>query len=229
MPADLELVSHHLCPYVQRAVIALSEKGVAHKRQHIDLADKPAWFTAISPLGKVPLLRVKPEDGGEAVLFESAVICEYLEDTQPNPLHPADPLDRARHRAWIEFASAMLNDIAGFYNARDGAAFEQKRLRLMEKFAWLERHLGEGPFFAGQTFSLVDAAFGPLFRYFDSFERIGAFGFFDTTDNVRAYRKALSGRLSVQQAVAEDYPARLMDFLERRGSYLSGLVPASAA
>ncbi len=99
----------------------------------------------------------------------------------------------------------------------------------MEKFAWLERHLDGGPFFAGQTFSLVDAAFGPLFRYFDSFERIGAFGFFDAVDNVRAYRKALSDRPSVRQAVAEDYPARLMNFLERRRSYLSGLVPASAA
>ncbi len=229
MPAELELVSHHLCPYVQRAVIALGEKGVAHERRYIDLADKPAWFTAISPLGKVPLLRIKSEDGGEAVLFESAVICEFLEDTQPNPLHPSDPLERARHRAWIEFASATLNDIAGFYSARDAAAFEQKRRRLVEKFTWLERHLGDGPFFAGRTFSLVDAAFGPLFRYFASFERIGAFGFFDGTGKVRAYRKALSERPSVQKAVAEDYPARLMDFLERRGSYLSGLVPASAA
>ncbi|MEZ5935431.1 MAG: glutathione S-transferase family protein, partial [Alphaproteobacteria bacterium] len=85
MPARLELISHHLCPYVQRAVIALTEKGLAHERRSIDLADKPAWFKAISPLGKVPLLRIKAEDGGAAVLFESAVICEYLEDTQPNP------------------------------------------------------------------------------------------------------------------------------------------------
>ena len=80
-------------------LIALTEKGVAHRRHLIDLANKPAWFIAISPLGKVPLLRVEAEDGKEAVLFESAVICEYLEDTQPNPLHPVDPLARARHRA----------------------------------------------------------------------------------------------------------------------------------
>jgi glutathione S-transferase len=228
MPAELQLVSHHLCPYAQRAVIALSEKGVAYERRYIDLADKPAWFTAISPLGKVPLLRVKDEEGGETVLFESAVICEYLEDTQPHPLHPSEPLDRARHRAWIEFASATLNDVAGFYSAKDRKAFEQKRLRLVEKFAWLERHLGKGPFFAGDAFSLVDAAFGPLFRYFDSFERIGDFGLFDATGKVRAYRRALAERPSVRQAVAKDYPARLMDFLERRDSYLSSLMSAPA-
>ncbi len=54
----LELVSHYLCPYVQRAAIALAEKGVPFTRAYVDLADKPAWFTAISPLGKVPLLKV---------------------------------------------------------------------------------------------------------------------------------------------------------------------------
>jgi glutathione S-transferase len=51
-----ELVSHHLCPYVQRAAIVLTEKGVSFKRTLIDLDNKPDWFKAISPLGKVPLL-----------------------------------------------------------------------------------------------------------------------------------------------------------------------------
>ena len=228
MPKTLELISHHLCPYVQRAVIALTEKGVTHERRYIDLADKPAWFKAISPLGKVPLLRIKTEDDGEAVLFESAVICEYLEDTQRKPLHPADPLARARHRAWIEFASTTLDDVAGLYHAKDKRAFDQQRQRLIDKFTLLERHLGEGPFFSGRCFGLVDAAFGPLFRYFDTIERIGDSGFFAATARVRAYRQALSERPSVQQAVADDYPARLMAFLERRGSYVSSLIRADA-
>src|SRR6516225_3257669 len=84
----LTLVSHDLCPFVQRAVIALTEKGVPFDRIYIDLADKPDWFLAISPLGKVPLLKV----GDDGVIFESAVILEYLEDTQPHPLYPADRL-----------------------------------------------------------------------------------------------------------------------------------------
>ena len=50
----LTLISHKLCPYVQRAVIALNEKGVPFERIDIDLADKPDWFLKISPPGKVP-------------------------------------------------------------------------------------------------------------------------------------------------------------------------------
>ena len=53
--AKLTLVSHQLCPYVQRVAIALAEKAVPFGRVWIDLADKPDWFKAISPLGKVPL------------------------------------------------------------------------------------------------------------------------------------------------------------------------------
>src|SRR5215468_5825665 len=114
MTQPLTLVSHHLCPYVQRALIALGEKGVAFDRVDVDLANKPAWFAALSPLGKTPVLKV-----GSTPIFESAVILEYLEDTQPPPLHPADPLRRAQHRAMIEYAASVLNDIWGFYSAPD--------------------------------------------------------------------------------------------------------------
>src|ERR1700750_254844 len=104
MSSRLKLISHQLCPYVQRAVIALTEKGTAFERVDIDLANKPDWFLKVSPLGKTPVLMV-----GEHTIFESAVI-PYLEETQDRPLHPADPLQRAEHRAWIEFGSAVLND-----------------------------------------------------------------------------------------------------------------------
>ncbi|TAL19256.1 MAG: glutathione S-transferase family protein, partial [Aquabacterium sp.] len=91
---QLELVSHKLCPYVQRAAIVLAEKGAPFKRTDIVLADKPQWFGQISPLGKVPLLRVQPPGSAEAIVFESAVILEYLEDTLLPALHPKDALER---------------------------------------------------------------------------------------------------------------------------------------
>jgi glutathione S-transferase len=81
MAAPLKLISHKLCPYVQRAVIALTEKRVSFERIDIDLANKPDWFLKVSPLGKTPVLVV-----GDHAIFESAVILEYLEETQAHPL-----------------------------------------------------------------------------------------------------------------------------------------------
>ena len=221
MPASLTLVSHHLCPYVQRAAIALAEKGVPFERRTIDLADKPDWFRAISPLGKVPLLIVPQPDGTEAVLFESSVICEYIEETQGGArLHSADPLTRARHRGWMEFGSAVLSDLWGFETAKDEATYEAKRLALKAKFATVEAALTEGPYFAGAAFSLVDAVFAPIFRYFDIFDTIAPTGVFDGLPRVSAWRKALASRPSVQGAVGADYAERLQVFLQRHEAHL---------
>jgi glutathione S-transferase len=216
---SLTLISHPLCPYVQRAAISLAEKAVPFDRVQVDLADKPAWFLDLSPLGKTPVLRVD-----DRAIFESAVILEYLEETRPHPLHPADPLRRAGHRAWIEFGSAVLNDIAGLYSAKDPAAFAAKAEALAAKFARLEAGLGPGPWFDGD-FSLVDAVFGPVFRYFDVFDRIGDFGVLAHKPKVAAWRKALAARPSIRQAVGADYEIRLERFLAQRNSHLSTLMP----
>ncbi|HYI03608.1 MAG TPA: glutathione S-transferase family protein [Reyranella sp.] len=215
---SLTLVSHHLCPYVQRAAISLAEKAVPFDRIHVDLADKPAWFLDLSPLGKTPVLKV-----GDRAIFESAVILEYLEETRPHPLHPAAALRRAEHRAWIEFGSAVLADIAGLYSAKDQAAFAAKAEALAAKFARLESHLGPGSWFDGD-FSLVDAVFGPVFRYFDVFDRIGEFGVLTSRSKVSAWRKALAARPSIRHAVGADYMSRLEKFLAARHSHLSTLM-----
>jgi len=219
LPCPITLVSHALCPYVQRIAIALKEKGVAHDRVTIDLADKPGWFLAISPLGRTPVLQV-----GQSALFESAAILEFLEETQPRPLHPADPIERARHRAWIGFGAECLNDIAGFYSAPDTGALEAKAAALHARFRLLEQHLGAAPWFAGARFSLVDAVFAPVFRYFDTFDRIGDFGILDGLAKLTPWRAALAGRPSVRAAVGADYGDRLTVFLARRNSALSRLV-----
>ena len=218
MAAPLKLISHKLCPYVQRAVIALTEKGVAFERIDIDLANKPDWFLAISPLGRTPVLLV-----GDVPIFESAVILEYIEETEPKPLHPRDALSRAEHRGWIEYGSAVLNDIAGLYAAPDEAAFKAKAAQLEQRFARLETRVAAMPWFDGESFSLVDAVFGPVFRYFDVFDTIGDFGILAGKPKLARWRKSLAERPSVQAAVSADYPALLRDFLQRRNSWMSRL------
>jgi len=229
MPAaqktKLTLISHSLCPYVQRAAISLAEKNVIFDRTYIDLANKPNWFKSISPLGKVPLLKIN-SGVQETVIFESAVILEYLEETENHPLHPASPLERARHRSWIEFASAILNTIGGFYNAKTDALLNEKREAIIRQFTHLETELKyhQGPWFSGQEFSMVDAVLGPVFRYFDVFDSIRDFGFFKDQLHLQSWRIALSKRPSVKQAVTADYNDLLTRFLIKRNSALSKMI-----
>jgi glutathione S-transferase len=215
MTHDLTLVSIHLCPYVQRAAIALAEKGVSFERKYVDLANKPDWFKAISPLGKVPVLLV-----GEEALFESNVIVEYLEETQNRPLHPKDPLTKARHRAWMEFGSTILGDVWIVETTSDQAVYDAKLAAAREKFVRMESVLGQGPYFAGAAFSLVDAVFAPIFRYFDVFDGIADLGVFKDLPKVQAWRKALSERPSVKAAVVPEYPELLRVFLRKHNGIL---------
>jgi glutathione S-transferase len=219
---QLTLISHLLCPYVQRAAIVLAEKNAAYTRRYVDLSAKPDWFLAVSPLGKTPVLLV-----GDEPVFDSAVICEYLDEPGMPRLHPQDALLRARHRAWMEFGSSVLNVIAGFYTAPNAGVLQVRRAELQTRFAQLEDVLpAGGPYFAGEQFGLVDAVFGPVFRYFDVFERLGEAGFFESTPKVRAWRRALAQRPSVRQAASPEYPQLLQRFLLERGSELSRRIAA---
>jgi glutathione S-transferase len=218
------LVSHALCPYVQRAAIALAHKGVAFERRDVDLAHKPDWFLALSPLGKTPVLLVD-----EAPLFESAAICDYLDETLGPALHPDDPIERARERAWVAFGSALLDAIGGFYAAPDEATLERKHADIVARFTTLEQVLhAAGPWFAGDRFGMVDVVFGPVFRYFDAFETIDDFGFFDELPRVQAWREALGGHPAVRGAVDAGFPARLIAFLRNKGSALSRRMAVAA-
>lgn len=210
------LVSHKLCPYVQRVAIVLSEKGIEFERIDIDLAHKPDWFLKVSPLGKTPVLLV---DGQP--IFESAAICEYLDETASPRLHPQGALERARHRGWMAFGSAVLDAIGALYNAADEDALSRKVADIGARFGQIEAELTTGPYFAGERFTMVDAVFAPVWRYFDVLEQFEDFGFFTRTPRVRAWRAALDARASVQGAVSADYPASLRAFLLARKSALS--------
>ena len=132
----------------------------------------------------------------------------------------ADPLERAQHRAWMEFGSAILSDLWGLYTTTDDARSRQAAAQIAAKFARVEAALGAGPFFGGKGFCLVDAVFGPIFRYFDVFDEVADFGVFEDTPKVAKWRAELARRPSVQAAVGADYPALLRDFLERHDAHL---------
>lgn len=210
------LISHALCPYVQWAVIVLNEKGVAFERRDIDLANKPDWFLAISPLGKTPVLLV---DGKP--IFESSVICEYLDEVLTPHVHPQDAFIRAEHRSWMEFGSVVLNAIGNFYSAANKESFAKSQADLKQKFERIEEVLGDGEYFSGKYFSMVDVVFGPVFRYFDVIDRFIDHDIFKNTPKVNAWRMHLMERTSIKVAVCEDYATKLEQFIRNRKSVLA--------
>lgn len=211
-----KLISFNLCPFVQRSVITLEEKGVPYDIEYVDLANKPDWFLAISPFGKVPVLQV-----GETVLFESAVINEFVDETTPAPtLHPTDPLRRAHNRAWIEFGSALLVDGYMMQAAADEEATRRHAAAVRAKLERLEGELSaDGPFFNGAAFGLVDTAFAPALQRLSWCEELEpSLALSEGLPKVTRWSAALLERDSVKRSTVPEIKSIFLEYLRGRGS-----------
>jgi glutathione S-transferase len=154
-----ELISFKLCPFVQNAVLTLLYKGVSYNIEYIDLENPPAWFNELSPLGKVPVLKVNNQ-----ILFESSVIVEYLDEVYAKPLHPTDPLIKAQNRSWMEFGNECLMNGFNLIIQPEKSGFNEQLEFLSKKMGQLEKQLGGKAFFNGDQISLVDLSFTPFFQ-----------------------------------------------------------------
>lgn len=219
---DLHLVSFKTCPYVQRSVITLKEKGVDFAITYIDLADPPAWFKQDSPLGKVPILKTQI-DGKQEVLFESAVINEYVDDVTPGSLMPDTAWEKAQARAWFAFGGDCNTDYYLAYIAKDQATYEQHRDALLDKLGKLEAKL-VGPYFFGEEFTLADAAFAPLLMRMEELEKFAPGFSMDAFPRLNAWKDLLVQRPSVADSMVPEWRELLLDYLAKQESYLSGVV-----
>src|SRR5690606_13440427 len=134
MASKFKLCSFKTCPWVQRAAIVLRAKEVPYEITYIDRDNRPEWFLAISPHAKVPVLQI---DGKDA-LFESNAIAEYLDETASPRLHPEDPIQRARNRAWTDFVPTFASAISGTMYSDSEAEFLAKAAKIEGPFGKIE-------------------------------------------------------------------------------------------
>lgn len=172
--SKVELFSFTSCPYAQRTRMALIEKGIEFELTEIDLFNRPAWFKDVSPYGKVPVLR----HAGE-VIYESAIINQYLDEVFPEPpLMPATPIGRARARIWMDYCETRFLTTTHklMAESEDPKRRAENLAKLAEVLNFIEheglRKLGDGPYWLGAEVSLVDLQFSPFFERFGTYEEL---------------------------------------------------------
>jgi glutathione S-transferase len=219
-----KLISSATCPFVQRSAITLEHKHVPYEIEFVDLANKPQWFLELSPTGKVPVLVVRDGER-EIVLFESAVINEYLDEITEGSLLPRDPLLRARHRAMIEFASSAIADSwrMGVAQSRELAFAEAAALR--SKLGRFEAEM-VGPFFTGTELTLVDTAAIPLLlRTMWTVEPAPELAVFEGLPKVQAWYDAALELDAVARSAVPNVRELYREYLAKRpGSWVGSLI-----
>jgi glutathione S-transferase len=163
-------------PFVRKAVVALTEKGIAFEHEQTVPFGVSPEYKKISPLGKIPAYR-----DGDRTLADSSVIVAYLEKIKPEPsLYPSDPYDYARALWFEEYGDGGLAPIVGgklffpkiiaprFFNREPDLAELQKVVdeELPPMFDYLESEIGDKQWFVGNKFSIADIGIATQFVNF---------------------------------------------------------------
>ncbi|THH30883.1 hypothetical protein EUX98_g3328 [Antrodiella citrinella] len=158
-PQDLIFHAGWFCPYVQRTWITLEERGIPYQYKEVNPYHKEKHFLDINPKGLVPAVEYK----GKA-LYESLILCEFLDDAYPSykpTILPADPYTKAYVRIWVDYVTKNLTP--GFMRLVQ-AQDPEKRKEYVGELLAAQRTLAEqvkGPYFLGEEFGLVDVALAP--------------------------------------------------------------------
>jgi glutathione S-transferase len=172
-PQPLKLYAGWFCPFVQRAWVVLEEKKIPYQYIEINPYQKAKSFLELNPRGLVPTLACPTGPDGKETrpLYESNIICEYLDESYTDTakhgasLLPADPYERARCRIWIDFISSRI--IPAFYHfcqhqPHSSYSIEDARAEFLGHLkTFIKEADPDGPFFLGPTFSMVDIALAP--------------------------------------------------------------------
>lgn len=143
-----------------------------------------------NPYGKVPVLV-----DGETVVYESAIINEYLEEKYPQvPLMPKEPDLRARARIWIDFCNTRLQEAASDFSHKREPGKAKKKL--VNYLLTLDREMSHREHIAGD-YSLGDITFIPFFLHQQRYEiSIGS-----DTPHLKAWMDRLLARPAVRSSL----------------------------
>jgi glutathione S-transferase len=163
-PAPLKLYSGWFCPFVQRVWLILQEKNIPYEYIEVNPYNKPQSLLSLNPRGLVPTLQYDNKP-----LYESTVICEFLEEVYPEhglKMLPNDPYDKARCRIWIDFCTSRI--IPSFHRflqwqpVSEEQGLDGVRQEFLKNLGMFTKEMdAEGPFFLGKEPSLVDFVVAP--------------------------------------------------------------------
>ena len=214
--AKPRLISFKICPFVQRSVILLKEKDIDFDIAYIDLSEPPEWFLTLSPTGKVPVLEVEGK-----VLFESAIINEYLDEVNPPSLHPTDPIEKAQNRSWMEFTSPLYMAFFKIMMSKTKEEGAKVVLEANKQLETLERIKIQTPWFNGEQFSMVDISVAPLFMRLDFLKQHFALDLLDGKPNLQAWSDKLLARKTIINSVVDGFEDILMMRIKGAESFLT--------
>ena len=199
------ILKDKVCPFAEKAVVALYEMGIDFDVIEVDIENKPASLFEVNKKGLVPAMK----DQGNAVA-DSYIILEYINDmwtkSDGKSFFPESPVQRAVARTWCAFIN---NNLAkNWYEVafkQEQHEVEEAKHKIIDNIKVLDeamRSISEGPFFMGKEFGVVDIMLAPHVERFPVLERLSGFKVPETEElqRFKAWWKAVEGVSNFQKA-----------------------------
>ena len=157
----------------------------------------------------------------DTVLFESAVISEYLDEVYTPALHPSNPIKKAQNRAWMEFTSPMYMDTFNIMMASDKESSESAIEGLNKNLEGLEKAMLNTPWFNGDALSLMDISAAPLFARLAFYKEHCSLDLLGGFPKLQVWSDKLLARQSVIDSKADGFDDMLLMRMEKIGTYIN--------
>ncbi|MEL7452030.1 MAG: glutathione S-transferase family protein, partial [Pseudomonadota bacterium] len=154
----MQLFGAYLSPFTSRVMLQITAKGLDIPLVPPPDGLKSEAYLSLNPMGKIPAL-----DTGSGIIAESAVICEFLEDTFPEtPLGGSTAAERAQIRLIAQiFDLYIMNAMLPIFGqmdptTRDQAVVDATVEACLQGLGFAEAHLDGSSYAVGGKLTLAD-------------------------------------------------------------------------
>ncbi|CAJ2376356.1 MAG: glutathione S-transferase N-terminal domain-containing protein [Gammaproteobacteria bacterium] len=155
---SMTLLSGTVCVFSHCCRVVLLEKDVEGSIEYVSARDNPERLFEYNPYGETPTLVDR-----ELILYDPAVIIEYLDERFPHPpLMPVDPISRAKTRLIISrLVRDWLEPLSDF-EEKGGKPPAELKKNIRDGLLALSPLFAQQPYFMSEEYTLADAYFTPL-------------------------------------------------------------------
>lgn len=210
----IKVISFKICPFFQYVTAMLEAKHIPYE---VEYADFDNCLFDVSPNGKAPLLIA---ESGE-VLFDSDAIVRFLDERYEGLYQAPTPEKQALLEAWANYGSKNLVPQCSTMHSSDETNFEQHWSIFGKALINIEKQLGKGKYFFGDTLSRVDIAWLPILHRAWLVEKKTGYDFFKSFPLVKTWQKQILALDWLDKTVSDDFEAVFNNFYLSKG-FLAG-------
>ena len=206
-------MANRICPYSQRAHLALLNANMDFTYESINFITKPDWFSSLTPFNAIPLVI----DNG-SFIYESTAIVEYIDEKHDLGWMGSNLQHRSLLRSWFVNCNKIHNELRNFFITNEEFKFNSSLMALSNYYNNCEQHLSPHFFFiqggeADKSLSALGIVFAPLFVLQETLAEYSGVDFWEGAKSFQRLAQEILALPNVGVLNSAEYKQELINFI----------------